>query len=105
MASSQEMALFLSFIQHFKDMFLQSDQILVSSTSSCTMTGTLCMVLKGKLAGARGLGADINEYCYAGFSVAVNNWEKLSINALIITKERASLRETTIFGLHSTGAV
>ena len=27
---------------------MQSDQIFVSSTSSCTVTGTLCMVLKGK---------------------------------------------------------
>ena len=32
----------------YQDTFMQSDQILVSFTSSCTVTGTLCVVLKGK---------------------------------------------------------
>ena len=32
----------------YKDTFMYSDQILVSSISSCTVTGTLCVVLEGK---------------------------------------------------------
>ena len=32
----------------YKDLFMYSDQILVSSTSSSTVTRTLCVVLKGK---------------------------------------------------------
>ena len=35
---------------------MKSDHILVSSTSSCTVTGTLCIVLEGKTVVARGLG-------------------------------------------------
>ena len=35
---------------------MKSDHILVSSTSSCTVTGNLCMVLEGKTMGAIGLG-------------------------------------------------
>ena len=32
----------------YKETFMKGDQILVSSTSSCTVTGTSCVVLKGR---------------------------------------------------------
>ena len=36
----------------YKNALMKSDQNLVSSTFSCTVTGTLCMVLKGKTGGS-----------------------------------------------------
>ena len=51
----------------YKSTFMKSDQILVSSTSSCTVTATLCVVLKGKTGGSSWPQGDLMASVYISF--------------------------------------